>query len=85
MDMAPRDATVVLLWYPDQYEGDYDILAGHWEPGSGKWDKVEQEHRGAWVGPYSDGCPTGLDALTRGEPTHWQPLPAPPETETPSA
>jgi hypothetical protein len=57
MENAPRDGTLILLWYPEKR-----MLPAR--PNLGRW------MRGGWNGG------SGPQA-----PTHWMPLPPPPEGE----
>ena len=79
IESAPRDGTPLLLYSPgldaDQWyriDGMPNIVVGLWEveadrPGGGRW--------------LSDVGDIGEGLIVTLKPTHWQPLPAPPETE----
>ena len=66
IDTAPKDETVVLLYFPASYDSD-GMRVGWWfedtQGESGWYEREESSHK-----------------LTDfyGEPTHWQPLPDPP-------
>lgn len=59
----------------------FDLLLGHWgtryDTGGGHWHWFSRGHWSARFNNWNDGIePAGL-----ADPTHWQPLPAPPATE----
>ena len=66
---APRDGTPVLLFCPDATEPS-TIIAAFWE-------FENDPDPPTWYEFWNDVAPA-LDVV----PTHWQPLPAPPEAET---
>jgi len=76
METAPRDGTRILIG------GRWSL---EWSPGYGEWTCEVA----AWGSPHSDGSGrdadwyAGMIPLTRAFAvtwTHWQPLPAPPDT-----
>lgn len=66
IETAPKDGTDVLLWCAGAMEPSYALIAS--------WVDFKGEAPDGWcdasTGRYNDGCP----------PTHWMPLPSPPET-----
>lgn len=78
IETAPRDGTRVLLAM-----GDGDVRDGWWD---GEVELVahptidQMIWRGAWVDGEVHGSIWGL-VKVEYDPTHWQPLPSPPENE----
>ena len=73
IETAPKDGDVVLLYKPDErMVGEY-IIVGYW----GEWPGVGE----CWIAV--DGKQLGyrsqITGTDQGYPTHWQPLPEPPE------
>lgn len=68
-DGAPKDGTWVLLFSPDSIEPQQFV--GQWRD-----DELDEEYGGAWWA--DDDGPFCIDA----DPSHWQPLPAPPVSDT---
>ena len=75
IETAPKDGKAVLLYKPDErMVGEYTI-AGYW----GEWPG----HEDGWIA--CDGKPQGYYSNVaggrQGYPTHWMPLPPPPEAK----
>jgi hypothetical protein len=77
---APRDGDPILIWKPNErMVGEY-MMAAYWaddHPGGGS----------GWVpvgGIHIQGYVSGVTGTEQGFPTHWIPLPAPPQ-EKPDA
>ncbi len=68
IETAPRDGTRVLLWW----DGDFAPVA-HWEPDGWAYHMTMN-----WMADR--GCVIA-DALLGYEPTHWMPLPEPPQED----
>lgn len=67
IETAPKDGTPVLLYKPNEKRMGAYTLAGYWDGqwwGCGGWELVWRSR---------------LDHKEYGRPTHWQPLPEPPE------
>lgn len=71
IDTAPRDGTWVEFFFPGTEDRPGIWLPVHFEPMYGGY--------GEWIGPYSDGYDMSISVI--GEPSHWRPLSAPPNTE----
>lgn len=73
METAPKDGTPLLL----AYSGGLGVRYGYWDHiGTADWWVADAPHErptaDGWICPYQD----FEDPM---EPTHWQPLPLPPE------
>ena len=73
METAPKDGSIVLGFFPNMWlpGGDYRFPDRRWGMGSVRWDGSEDS------GFYW----SLLDGDSVGDPTHWMPLPDPPESE----
>lgn len=71
---APKDGTEMLIWFADLYGGKADI--GRWDA-----DQYANKPRPYWTGVGERIY--GILAYRKGNPTHWQPLPAPPTPQDP--
>jgi hypothetical protein len=70
---APKDGTAIWVWH------DGEAFLGLCEPPNGHWRTTDTWHLKACVERVSDGLDKIFGCFVRGpEPTHWQPLPAPP-------
>ena len=85
IESAPKDGTVVLLWardfgFPKEA---CRVTMGEWRPPSGITTAMNGEVHTGWVSIEGelDGHPEEGDFLvqTMIMPTHWMPLPAPPQ------
>lgn len=71
IETAPRDGTTILIFgKPGDLEMDGAVLVGYRQPAvyTAAWDEIDQAFclsGGSWLGPFV-------------EPSHWQPVPAPP-------
>lgn len=73
IETAPKDAVILLYGLLEPHPDDVDLYANLDSPKrvAGYWDEID----GAW-------CPVG--STFEGpwfNPTHWQPLPAPPQDQ----
>jgi len=77
IESAPMDGTRVLLFRAgEQY-------VGRWYQLYGTWGVAAQREPGDW-GPFTDIGSCGMGAVTFWEgPSHWQPLPTPPQEPRP--
>ena len=76
IETAPKDGEAVLLYKPNErMVGEY-ILTGYW----GEWPEEEE----CWL-PSGGGGPLGyhskVTGTPQGYPTHWMPLPTPPQDD----
>ena len=73
---APKDGTVVLLWWRDEYGGEtVDVMA------CGCWREYGDGSRG-WMGEsFYATEPAFWTRLLGEQPTHWMPLPPAPRQE----
>lgn len=74
IETAPRDGTHVILAF-----GQDGVMEGWWEdgdPGPYPWKFVD---RGVSGSPFAGGEALNGAREVRGGPSHWQPLPKPPE------
>ena len=72
IETAPKDGTILVFGQPSDLEMDGAILVSYKGPAiySAAWDEIDEAFclsGGSWLGPFV-------------EPTHWMPLPKPPET-----
>ncbi len=69
IETAPKDGTKIDLWYP---HGIGRVIDSYWHSIQA-WGRDEQI-------PADEGDPTEIAFVTLGcEPTHWMPLPEPPQ------
>ena len=69
IENAPKDGTWIVMFFPEVYESN-GISIRSWQKGT--WNGCEYE---AWVDCFMQIKPTKI-------PTHWRPLPEPPEKES---
>lgn len=81
IETAPRDGTAILLFYPEGRwidPGEANDSDGQVQPDmivarfDVEWGKRSGMDANCWEGYYNAFC-------GRGEPTHWMPLPDPPD------
>ncbi len=68
IETAPRDGTTILVGHSES------VFSAWWEPDGWK--------TGSGVAGWVDGCTNNDGDYSTYEPTHWQPLPPPPNTES---
>ena len=79
IETAPKDGTVILLFYPNMYfQGKSPFApAASWGQSCGYWS-TDPDH------PMTNRW-SALDGDSNGEPSRWQPLPAPPQPKEKAA
>ena len=68
IETAPKDETVVLLYCPESWDTD-GVRVGWW---------TDSWAQGGW---FDDEAASGPLTGLYGMPTHWQPLPSPPDSQ----
>lgn len=72
IETAPKDGSTVLVWFSDLYNGTADLA--RWDN-----DQYARKPRPYWTGNRERIL--GTVAYRQGKPTHWMPLPEPPNAE----
>ena len=75
IETAPRDGTVVLVWWPDFWVNDGELT----DEIVGGQCCVSCNRFGEWQREVTYAAILDDDFEPAEEPTHWQPLPTPPE------
>jgi len=77
IETAPKDGTTVLLWWRSEFAGD---VVDWWA--CGEW-KVFGDGSKGWIGEsFYTSEPDFWTRLIAARPTHWMPLPSPPQEPT---
>ncbi len=75
IETAPKDGTLVLLWQKNSFPGPGSAIIG-----SFRTDQNDEDGEPLWLENDYDDWSTGY-ASTPSHPTHWMPLPPPPEAK----